>query len=409
MFGFRGKVLTDFGLNETAYALAIQADGKIVAAGYSDASGSVDFALARYKTRKAGSLDGTFGTGGKVFTDFSGSGSGDFAFALAVQSDGKIVAAGNSNASGTSDDFALARYNTDGTLDGTFGTAGRVLTDFSGSGISPDFALALALQSDGKVVAAGISSANGSDDYALARYNVDGSLDGSFGVGGKVLTDFSGTGSTDDLYGLSIQEDGKIVAAGFSAGAGSDPDFALALYNSVGSLDGTFGTNGKVLTDFSGTGSNDYARAVVVQNDGKIVAAGYSDASGSFDFALARYNPDGTLDGSFDIDGLSLTDFDGSAGYDLAFTLAIQTDAKVLEAGTSLASGSLDFALARFNADGSLDASFGTGGKVLTEFSGTGSGDEALALVLQSDGKIVVAGYSDASGSADFALARYLG
>jgi uncharacterized delta-60 repeat protein len=293
-FGVQGKVLTNFsaGSYEIAHALAIQSDGKIVAAGYSAASGtsSSHFALARYTS--GGRLDRRFGANGKVLTDFSGSGSIDSANALAIQSDGKIVAAGYSFASGTTpSDFALARYNPDGTLDPTFNATGKVLTDFSGSG-SGDAANAVAIQSDGKIVAAGYSLASGSPwDFALARYNPDGTLDTTFNATGKVLTHFSGSGSGDTATALAIQSDGKIVAAGGSYASGPPQDFALARYNPDGTLDPTFNSTGKVLTDFSGSGSVDFAYALAIQSDGKIVAGGFSSPSGTSDFALARYLP----------------------------------------------------------------------------------------------------------------------
>jgi uncharacterized delta-60 repeat protein len=175
-------------------------------------------------------LDPTFNATGQVLTDFSGSGRIDSAFALVIQSDAKIVAAGYSYASGLpTSDFALARYNPDGTLHPTFNSTGKVLTDFSGSG-SGDTATALAIQSDGKIVAAGGSYASGPpQDFALARYNPDGTLDPTFNSTGKVLTDFSGSGSVDFAYALAIQSDGKIVAGGFSSPSGTS-DFALARY-----------------------------------------------------------------------------------------------------------------------------------------------------------------------------------
>ena len=408
-FGDRGKVLTDFsgGNFDSVHALAIQSDRKIVAAGQSvpPTSGpSHDFALARYNFR--GRLDRKFGADGKVLTDF-GSGS-DVLTALAIQSDGKIVASGYSFAGGTAD-FALARYNPDGTLDATFNATGKVLTDFSGPG--GDFAHALAIQSDGKILAAGISDQSaGNGDFALARYNPDGTLDSTFNATGKVLTDFSGSGSDDfaNWMGLAIQEDRKIVVAGSSEASGT-PDFALARYNPDGTLDSTFNATGKVLTDLSASGSDDFANALALQSDGKIVAAGLSIASGNYDFALARYNPNGTLDATFNATGKVLTDFTGAGSADLAYGLAIQLDGKIVVAGSSFAGGTAyDFALTRYNLDGILDATFNATGKVLTDFSGSGSDDVAYALALQSDGKIVAGGLSTTSTTADFALARYL-
>jgi uncharacterized delta-60 repeat protein len=402
-FGSGGTVTTDFsGEQDVANALVSQKNGKLVAAGYS----GVAFAVTRYNTD--GSLDRGFGTGGKVLTHFSGN-SFDFAYGVAIQSDGKIVVAGQSNVSGSSD-FAVARYSIHGDLDKSFGSGGKVVTDFTGHA-SYEGAFAILIQSNGKIVLGGVSNATGSADFALARYNTDGSLDTSFGSGGKVTTDFGGCDSCDVATALAIQQDGKIVAAGVSGA--NDDYFAISRYNSNGSLDTSFGNGGKVLTPFNG-----FASGVAIQQDGKIVAAGYSGGpnvcnGGDYgsDFALARYNTDGSLDTSFGCGGKMTTDFAGNGSVDQARAVAVQKDAKIVAAGFSGFSGppgtGYDFALARYDPNGSLDANFGHGGKATTDF---GSSDFGEALVVQSDGQIVVAGEGDNEGSrgGNFALARYL-
>ncbi len=249
-FGTGGKVITTFSsANSGAGDLAIQPDGKIVAAGSS--------LLARYNTN--GSLDTSFGSGGIVLPTF---GSGVSASEVAIQSDGKIVTAGYSDGG-----FGLARYNTNGSLDTSFGTGGKVVTTFS-TGVSS--ARAVAIQADGKIVAVGISAFNYSNHiFALARYNTDGSLDSTFGEGGKVVN------VGGDVYAAAIQADGKIVAvgstnytdSGFITGRG----FIVVRYNTDGSLDSTFGEGGKVVTRISDSAE---ASAVAIQSDGKIVVAG---------------------------------------------------------------------------------------------------------------------------------------
>jgi uncharacterized delta-60 repeat protein len=396
-FGSAGKVLTDLGSNswDIASAMALQSDGKILVAGYSDGSGSNDFALVRYNTN--GTLDASFGSSGKVLTDL-GVNSADYIKAVFVQSDGKILVAGPSNASG-SDDFAVVRYNTDGTLDTSFNSTGKVLTDL-GLG-SNDQANSIIVQGDGKILVAGTSNASGTDDFAIVRYNSDGTLDTSFGSGGKGRTDI-GASSSDQAYALVMQSDGKISVAGQSNASGSD-DFALVRYNADGTLDASFNSTGKVLTDF-GAGSYEYASAIVKQVDGKIIVAGSSNASGSDDFAVTRYNVDGTLDSTFGSAGKVLTDI-GSSSTDWTSAIAVQSDGKILVAGTSDASGSDDIVVVRYNVDGTLDTSFGSSGKLLTDV-GAASSDDAYAMVIQGDGKIVVAGSSNASGSNDFVVVR---
>jgi len=396
-FGSNGTVLIDigFGSHDQAFAVAIQPDGKIVAAGSSD-SGGGDFALVRYRTD--GGLDTTFGSGGKVLTDL-GSNSVDAAFGVAVQPDGKIVAVGHSRAVGIFDySLALVRYNADGSLDSGFGADGKVLAHL-GAG-SSDELFGVTIQPDGKIVAAGISFifSVGRGDFAVVRYHTDGSPDSSFGTGGKTLTDL-GTASFDLARAIAIQPDGRLLAAGHT-NAGGGLDFALVRHNPDGSLDSGFGTGGTVQTDV-GAGSVDDAYAIAIQPDGKLVVAGISDASGT-DFALVRYHADGSIDLGFGTGGRVLTDL-GSGSYDETYGVAIQADGKIVAAGR----GGGDFALVRYNADGSLDSSFGSGGKVLTGF-GIGTFDQAHAVAIQPDGKIVAVGISQAFDNRDFAVARYV-
>jgi uncharacterized delta-60 repeat protein len=392
-FGTGGQVLTPIGGNASASALAVQPDGKTIVVGTTDAGGGgLNFALARYNAD--GTLDTSFSFDGIVATDFAGT--NEIANAVALQPDGKIVVAGfTESASVVNDDVAVARYNPDGTLDNGFGTNGKVTTDFAGRN---DEAFGVAVQADGKIVVVGgadLPAPGGTgavdEDFAVARYNPDGTLDPGFGTGGKVTTDFGSP--FDQAFGVAIQADGKIVAAGSDLG-----DFALARYNPDGSADGTFGTGGKVTTDFGG--QVEQAFAVAIQADGKIVAAG--TAAGGF--ALARYNPDGSLDSDFDADGKITTNLGGTGA---AHSVAIQPNGKII-AGGSVGD---DFALARYIPDGSLDPSFGTGGEVTTNLGNT---DSIAGLAVQADGKIVAAGtdaiVSPGLGSSNpvFAVARYL-
>jgi len=183
----------------------------------------------------------------------------------------------------------------------------------------------VAVQPDGRIVTAGMKD----DDFAVARYNRDGSLDTSFDSDGKVTTDFGV--AVDAARGVALHPDGRIVAAGFGG------DFVLARYNSDGSLDTSFDSDGKLITDF---GAFNPATDVAIHPDGGIVAAGFS-GDDEFDFALARYRRDGTLDTSFDSDGKVTTNFGTS---DVAQAVAIQPDGRIVAAGVSGG----DFALARY-------------------------------------------------------------
>jgi uncharacterized delta-60 repeat protein len=363
---------------------------------------------------------------GKVTTDLAAA--VDEARSVVLQPDGKIVVVGSAGAvlfSGRTFDFGVVRYNPDGSLDTGFGQGGKVTTDFGG-----DEAISgMAVQPDGKIVVAGTTSRD-SGGFALARYNPDGTLDTSFGDGGRVITHVAGGNSAS---ALALQPDGKIIVAGFIT------NFLLVRYNPNGSLDEGFGEEGMVITTFFNSTLGDIAgrigsalasvaHSVVLQPDGKIVAAGGVQivpigvgglvavptqsgcqparspgfgqiSSTCTDFALARYNPDGSLDTSFGRDGLVTTDFAGNLSE--VFAIALQPDGKIVAAGKIV--DRPGFALARYNPDGSLDTSFGRDGLVTTGFGACF--EEALAVVLQPDGKIVAAG----GGNCDFAVARYLG
>jgi uncharacterized delta-60 repeat protein len=398
-FGGFGKVTTNLKSSESAFAVAIQADKKIIAAGFTIGPGASSFALVRYNID--GSLDETFGNGGVVSTDFDlGSNVSD----LAIQSDGKIVAAGTAFSNNSdSQDFAIVRYNANGSLDSSFGSGGKVITDFFGG---TDQVAAIAIQSDGKIVLGGNAFTPGSPaiDFTLARYNADGTPDSKFGDDGKVTTDFFG--EADFLTSLEFQSDGKLIAAGTARiPAVGRFEFALARYTKKGRLDQSFGSGGKVTTEFGTTGG---AAAMAVQTDDKIVVAGdsFSEVSGG-DFALLRYSPNGALDSSFGSGGRVTTDILGSA--DQATALAISVNGKIVVGGNALlpvVPRNQDFAVARYRPDGTLDAAFGVGGKTTTDFSGSNDVDSLSDLAIQTDGKIVaVGGASIASG--DFALARY--
>jgi uncharacterized delta-60 repeat protein len=400
-FGDEGKVVTDFfGSNDSVNALAVQSDGKIVAAGQATLpNNESDFVLARYNSN--GALDPTFGSGGKINTDFSGT--SDRIEDMIIQPDGKILVAGASfggNPANSNPDFALARYNNDGSLDLTFGSGGLVRTNMAGF----DNAKGIAIQPDGKIVAAGETISSQTiiqRDFALARYNSDGSLDTTFGSGGKVITNFFG--DTDLVAGLVIKADGRIVVAGTTSGDVTNFNFALAGYNSDGSLDATFGSGGKVITDFFG--NFDVCSSINLQSDGKLVLTGdaISPFFGSI-LAIARYNSDGSLDATFGNGGKS--DANVRAGSRASLILP---NGKIIAAGLGFDGTTiLDFAVVRYNSDGSLDTTFGNGGKMTANFSGNIS--QADAVALQPDGKIVLAGLVvNDQFIFDFALARFDG
>jgi len=407
-FSRDGKRMTDFhGGADLAQAVALQADGKIVVVGQTYQNNDYsneDFAIARYTP--GGKLDDSFGTKGRVTTDFPGLAA--VPSAVLVQPDGKILVAGGAFPLFVfAGNFKLARYNPDGTLDAGFGNGGIVTTNF-GAG---SFAFDLALQPDGKIIAAGTvfvdfsSDDSSNTDFGLARYNADGTLDPSFGTGGKVLTDFDGF--NDDAMAVLLQPDGKIVAAGSAKNPASFYDFALARYLPDGTLDASFGSAGKVRTDF-GAQNFDRAHAAVLQPDGKIVAAGFASlAFGDTRYAVARYGADGTLDPTFSGDGKTRLHFGSCC--ERANGVLLQADGKVVVVGfPDSESSDSEFVLARLDASGALDPGFGKNGRVRTSFGNLNGG--ANSAVMQADGKIIAVGFQATSTdkAVEFALARYL-
>ena len=434
-----------------------------------------------------GDLDLTFSGDGKQRTDFGFGASG--AAATVRQPDGKIVAVGQATnikpGFATPGDFALARYNADGTLDTSFSGDGKQRTDFGGN---PDGATGVVLQADGKIVVVGSSiHDDGGGYFALARYNPDGSLDASFSGDGKQTTNFGSSG-VGGATGVALQGDGKIVVVGSSNFGGSHTsDFALARYNPNGSLDTSFSGDGRQTTT-SGrsprrtewrykrtarssrsapTGTAATSRSPVTTSTARSTRASPATASrrptsgastkrpawrskatarssrsapvatatsrspattrtarstraspatasrrptsgartgragwrsratarssrsaaAGGDFALARYNSDGTLDPSFSGDGKQTTDFGSSDG---ASGVAVQGDGKIVAVGGTEATAGRNFALARYNSDGSLDTSFSGDGKQTT--GGFAGFDSAGGVAVQGDGKIVVVG-----------------
>lgn len=324
-----GAVSVEFGSSSYAAAqsLAIQPDGKIVVAGYttSDPQGAhYDFALARYTAE--GALDPAFHGGTVLTTDFAGG--YDTASTVLLQADGKIVVAGGASSGGVlgQTEFGVARYTADGALDSAFGTGGTVMTPLAGGSGS---ATAAVLQPDGKIVVSGPSyRAEGeSFGFGLVRYTVDGALDPDFGDAGIVSADFG-----LPLYpaGLALQDDGKLVVAGWAFG--SPEAFAVARFDAAGQPDPGFGGAGLVTTPFA----TPYARgqAAAIQADGKIVVAGYTQDASSEDFAIARYEIDGGLDPSFGDGGKVILDsFDD---WNRATCLAIQADGRIVVGGSAL-------------------------------------------------------------------------
>ena len=394
-FNDSGRVVTDFNGNyDWPYGVAIQNDNKILVSGqtrYSSGSIKADFSVARYNSD--GSLDQNFGTGGLVNNHFNTTGA--YGSKLAVQDDGKFVIVGFVSTS-SGNDMAVARFNSDCSLDTTFGTAGLVTihtTDYSSLGD-------VVIQTDGKILATGQDDTN---DFLVIRLNPDGSPDTDFGNKGIVLTDYANRQNT--AGSITLQPDGKIIVAGTDF-LSSGFEIMIVRYNSNGSLDTGFGSNGIVIYGVSGNleGPSD----ILLQTDGKIVVGGFTRVGFNPNkLLLLRYNEDGTPDMNFGNNGVVIED-SPTADNPIIGAIILQPDNKIIMAGSlsKESYGGEDHLLARFNSDGSVDNEFGTNGYLVTPNAGTIS-DAAL----QNDGKLVVAGYfmqiPNNFSSLDFSVARY--
>lgn len=386
-FGSGGRVTTAFGGPAGASAIAIQRDGRIVAAGSAFTFTRPRFALARYD--RDGSLDAGFATGGTVITDLGGEGA--LLRAVSVDRVGRIVAVGVVSTSDTRQDFAVVRYTRAGKLDTSFGSDGIVTTRFDGWDSE---ARDVAVDPRGGIVVAGVARRGArSADFALARYRSDGSLDPTFGTAGTALTDIDG--GTDAAGTIDLRPDGRIVVAGSGVTAG-DTRMTVARYEPDGTLDVTFGSGGLVSTGFGGSAS--VATSVVARPDGSVVAAGGTFAGRDLDLALARFRRDGSLDTRFGDDGKIITDL---GGRELASAVDARPDGSVVAASTPPSGG---FAIVSYRRDGRLDEAFGTGGVALADFGGSLEGVAAVAI--QPDRKVVAAGHA-LLDDFQFALARF--
>jgi uncharacterized delta-60 repeat protein len=389
-FGRNGKVITDVTpRGDVGDAIAIEPNGDIVVAGTS--KDAARFAIARY--RPDGSLDPAFGDHGIVQTNVTDA--NDLLRGVAVQPDGAIVVAGQV---GKGPRFVVSRYTADGALDPSFGGDGMVSTSFEAKG--GDAAVAVAVLPDGRILAAGIAHTNCScERFAVARYQANGRLDRTFGTNGKATLHFRFGGEPS---AMAVETDGSIVLAG-----GSVPDvdrFQVARFTADGAVDTTFGGgDGKITTN---TGQGEEAATGVAVDRGSIVVVGYTDLPheagetfGPSKFALVRYAADGTLDTSFGRNGKVKTAFSTGA---FPHGVVVQADGKTVAVGGV----GNRLGLARYTTDGTLDATFGGDGKVTTNLSS--DVDEARAVALQDDGRIVVAGAAWGIGRGAIALARYL-
>lgn len=419
-FNGTGEVTTKFRSTNDAVAVAFQSDGKAIVVGDTQAQGGTkDAFVARYNVD--GTLDTTFANGGVTFLE---RGFDEIATGVAIQSDGKIVVCGVSGTlSSLQGNGFVIRYNPDGSTDTTFNGTGSKTIDWGGG----DAATGVAVTSQGRIIVVGTSLSGASSGIAIAFLNSDGSFDTTYGTGQVVTSPGLGTFEAGTAIALAPTA-GRFYVSGTSFNAlGGGARFMVAEFNIDGSLATSFGDQGRAFASF-GQGVELATGVAVDPTSNKVVAAGTS-ANGVIefspglganlpsapatqaDFAVARFNTDGSLDNTFGSGGEATVDFttNGASNLDGASDVVVQPDGKVVASGGSQvrATGNSQFATARFTTGGALDTSFGTGGRVLTSFSSSTS-DGSFGMGLQSDGKIYEVGHSKTNASdSSVALVRY--
>ena len=390
-FGTNGVAHTIVGDGgSSGHSVAIQYDDKVVMVGETNVCQG---AVARFNPN--GTLDNTFGNNGSVLVPKIGD--RDYLLDVVIQSDGKIVATGYS-ARLTGYDIILVRLNVNGTLDISFGTNGIKIIDINGN---PDFAEAIIVQPDGKLVLGGYSGY----EFTVVRVNTNGALDATFGTNGVTQTLFD-ISNCSSITGIALQADGKIVAVGNTVNSINYSKFAVARFNADGTFDNTFGANGKQVFEI-GT-QFDFLTSVCIQGDGKILLGGhtYRTFGPKYDIAVARLLSNGTLDNTFGTNGVAKNRIVDGANY--ITEIMLQSDGKIVVAGRTVFDNAVyNFGVARFNTNGTLDNSFHENGVADTDVNSMEAYGEAA--VIQHDGGILVAGHAyNASSTSEFVAVRYI-
>jgi len=385
-YGSQGLVITNFGNACNINSIALQTDNKIVAAGNYNNGSAGDFAIARYLN--TGALDPSFNGNGEVTSNF---GNSDNASSVAIQEDGKIVVGGYYTDPSYNSHFEIARYTANGSLDSSFNGSGVTGTNF---GTNDEYLAAIALQSNGEIIAGGYAyNGEGASEFALARFHVNGLADSSFGTNGQVV-DPVASNDYDILNCLTIAPNGQILSGGYTE-TNTNNLFTISRFNINGSLDSSFGSDGNLLGYYPGNAR--YYDGAMVQNDGKIVVNGYTYAGGpTSDYFLTRFKQDGSTDLAYGNNGIASTN---------GYNAVMQTDGKVVESNYYSGSTGSEIILSRYNTNGSPDLTYGTNGIVLSDFFG---GSESYGpTAIQPDNKVVVAGYIYTNTGSDLLLARY--
>jgi len=345
-----------------------------------------------------GTLDLSFGTNGITLSDYSFNGNSNYAYASALQADGKTVLGGYSLVDGVKN-MTFMRYYSNGTLDDNFANDGIQVLLYGGS---DDLLKDIIVQPDGKIIAVGYTTNSTNTRIAIARLNPDGSLDTGFNGSGTKIIDF---GSSIDAYGLSVEllNNGNIIIAGYIKNEDMSYDATICMLDNFGALDNSFGTNGIMIHNI--LSQMNFMSNIGIR-DNKIILGGMSFDDDFFGYVtLSRYNFDGSLDTDFGISGIVSVQIDDQMGAGPEGDMCISEDGKIIYACGASDYPSTDIAVLRFNSDGSIDNYFGNNGLVITSLENSSS---ARAVAVQGDGKIIVGGIYYSDSGYDFILVRYL-
>ncbi len=393
---------------EEIYDIVIDSSDNVYAVGYTHNGSDKDMFIAKFKAD--GSLDAAFGSSGKKYLHGSAGGSGnDEAKAVVIDSNGKIVITGYStNASGNAD-MVVWRLNADGTMDTTLDSDGIAVFDGAKAADEPDYGEDIVIDSNGKIIITG--SAGNTRHMVIWRLNNNGSLDTTFDSDGIVTkggTITIGGNSNDYGNALALDSSGKIVVTGYAAKFGADDAMAIWRYNTDGTPDTSFDTNGIVTHDGAagGTDRDDIANDIVISSSGAILIAGTSkNAANNDDIVVWQYLSTGALDTSFDTDGFAV--YNNGTNNDKGNSLSIDASGKILVTGSS-GTSNWDMIVLKMKSDGSLDTSFDTDGVLTHNGAAGGNGhDTAFALKLDNIGRIVIGGYSTGASNRDASIWRY--
>ena len=384
-------------MGDVGNSIYVDSNGKIYVTGYSLNGSNEDMYVIRLNNN--GSMDMTFNGSGKVVLNSIAGGNGsDIGNSIYVDSSGKIYVTGDSYNGSSNYDMYVIRLNSNGSLDSSFGVGGKVVVNNIAGGNGYDYGNSIYVDSSGKVYVTGRSWNGSNDDMYVIRLNSNGSLDNSFGSSGKVVLNSIAGGNWDDIgNSIYVDSSGKIYVTGGSPNSGGNLDMYVLRLDNNGSMDMTFNGSGKVvLNSIAGGNANDDGNSIYVDSSGKVYVTGRSWNGSNDDMYVIRLNSNGSLDNSFGSSGkVVLNNIAGGNWDDFGNSIYVDSNGKIYVTGYSWNGSNWDMYVIRLNSNGSMDSSFGIGGKVLVNnIAGGNMEDYGNSIYVDSNGNIYVTGGS---------------